>query len=258
MTATMSSVMMSISFICRLGAAFSLVSIGLSLVLGGVLARRDRFLTGIYRYSLAFPNTGGVGTPIVLALYGTQGLFRYTLFLMANGILTYSWGVSQLIPHERREKPSWREFLRGLFTPPFTATIAGVLLGLTGAVELLPPIVPETVHNVGSCYTVVVLLMTGYVIAGYGLGGILRERRSYLIALLRLLVIPCVFLAVLRLAGAPDQLRTLVCLAYACPCGMNTVIYPASCGEDSGPGASLNLISTALSVVTLPCVYALL
>lgn len=240
------------------GGIFSAVSVALSLLLSGRLARHDRYLTGIYRYSLAFPNTGGVGTPIVLALYGTQGLFQYSLFLMVNGIVTYSWGVSQLIPHEHREKRSALDFLRGLFTPPFAATLIGMVLGLTGAASRLPPIVPDTLQNVGGCYTVVVLLMTGFVIGDFGMGCILREKNSYFITFLRLLAIPCAFLAVLKLAGAPAQLQAMVCLTYACPCGMNIVIYPVSYGEDSEPGASLNLISTALSVVTFPCIFALL
>ena len=240
------------------GGVFSAASVALSLLLGGRLAHRDRYLTGIYRYSLAFPNTGGVGTPIVLALYGTQGLFQYSLFLMVNGIVTYSWGVSQLIPHEHREKRSLADFLRGLFTPPFAATLAGMALGLTGAVSKLPPVIPDTLRSVGGCYTVVVLLMTGFVIGDFGMGCILREKKSYLITFLRLLVIPCAFLAALKLAGAPEQLQAMVCLTYACPCGMNIVIYPVSYGEDSEPGASLNLISTALSVVTFPCIFALL
>ena len=39
---------------------------------------------------------------------------------------------------------------------------------------------------------------------------------------------------------------------------MNTVVYPAACGEDTRPGASLILITSTLAVLTIPCIYAML
>lgn len=48
-----------------------------------------------------------------------------------------------------------------------------------------------------------------------------------------------------------------VVLSFSCPCGMNTVVYPAAYGEDCRPGASMVLVSSLLAFVTVPIMYSL-
>ena len=41
------------------------------------------------------------------------------------------------------------------------------------------------------------------------------------------------------------------------PLGMNTVVFPEAYGGDPEPGASMAIISTTISIVTVPLMYAL-
>ena len=49
----------------------------------------------------------------------------------------------------------------------------------------------------------------------------------------------------------------MAALTYACPCGMNTVVFPAAYGEDCQSGASMLLISSLCAIFTAPLIYAL-
>ena len=48
------------------------------------------------------------------------------------------------------------------------------------------------------------------------------------------------------------------CLVYACPCGMNTVVFPAAYGQDTRPGASLTLVTSTLAVITIPILMSVM
>ena len=238
------------------GAAFQLASIFIAVLLARPLAKGQPFLTGVYRYALSFPNTGGFGNPTVLALFGHAGLFQYQLYLLLNLVFCYSWGVPQMIP--THHGGGWRESLKTLFNPVLVGIMLGAFLGLTGLSRCIPGAIHTTIENLGNSFAIVSLILTGFVIANYPVTEILHEKKNYFIAFLRLILIPGVFLLVLRLLRLPDMLCILTCLAYACPCGMNTVVYPAAYGQDTRPGAGLTLLTSAAAVITIPLLMAVM
>lgn len=238
------------------GAIFQVTGIFLAILLAKWLGKGDPFLSGVYRYALGFPNIGGFGFPTMLALFGQFGLFQYQLYMISNHILCYAWGVGQMQPaHERGD---WRATVKKVFNPVVIGVLIGMFLGLTGFVHFIPTGIRTTVQNLGNCFSPMSLLLTGFVIADYRFSEILTEKRTYIIALLRLILIPGAFLVVLRLLHLPDMLCVLTCLAFACPCGMNTVVFPAAYGQDTRPGAGLTLLTSALAVVTIPLLMALM
>lgn len=238
------------------GTIFGGLSVFLAILLARLLVRKDSYLQGVYRYALAFPNTGGVGTPVVLALFGTLGLFQYQLYQLFSVLGTYGWGVNQMIPNPPAKKLT--DHLRNIFNPAFTATLIGAALGVTGISAHLPSVIPDTLERIGGAYAVISMLLVGFVLGDYQIKDMIRWKSAYMISVLRLLVLPCVFLVLLYLFHAPQTLCVLTCLTFACPCGMNTVVFPAAYGEDTKPGASMILVSSALSVLTIPCIYMLL
>ena len=210
---------------------------------------------GLYRYAFGFPNFGGVGTPLVLALFGTAGLFQLNLFTFVNGVMTYAWGTPQLMPH--KEKMTFRRFLQNFFNLNFICMLIGMTLGLFGAANWMPTIVLDVFSDLGKCYVPVALLLTGFSIADYPFSDVFSNKKLYLYSLLRLIVFPGILLAILLVCKAPLMLATLTALVYACPCGMNVVVFPAAYGQDCKTGSSMVLLSSLGSVITLPLMYAL-
>ena len=239
-----------------IGAVFQAIGIALGIVLSKWLAKGDELLSGIIRYVIAFPNTGAVGTPVVLALFGHLGLFQYQLFTLSATITCYGWGVAQLAPPQYRHTPKdqWKQIV----TPVNVAMALGGVFGLTGIGSRLPQIVHTTIQNIGACYSVVAIIVAGFIIGKYHLFKLLRDKMAYLISIIRLVIIPIAFLLALRLLKVPDMLLTLACLTFACPCGVNSIVYPVSYGQDAYAGASLVLITSVLSVFTIPLLFVII
>lgn len=210
---------------------------------------------GIYLYGLSFPNTGAIGMPLALALMGTTGLFQFNLFLVMFSIMTYAWGVGLFLDTER--KNPIKRFLIHLLNPVFVSMVIGMTLGALGAKDWMPSLVLEFVGDLSGMYAPLSLLLTGYTIADYPLTEMFHLPKSYLFTALRLLVYPLLAVLLVKLVGGDLLMATMAVIAFSGPSGMNVVVFPASYGRDCETGASIVMISSLGSILTVPLLYAL-
>ena len=77
-------------------------------------------------------------------------------------------------------------------------------------------------------------------------------------AVLRAVLIPCCYLALLRLlrvsewSTADASIGTVVLLCAACPSAASSVLMTASLGMDSAYGSRIILMTSILSVISIP------
>lgn len=245
----------SYSRLVLLGCLLWAIVAGISFPIARKLAGGNSLDRGVYLYGLCFPNTSAVGTPLVLALLGTAGLFQYNLFLLPVMIMTYVWGTSLFLQIER--KSAVKRFITNLLNPVFVSMVIGLTLGALGANNWMPALLTDFLGDLGGCYVPVSLLLTGYTIASYPVGEVFRRPKSYVFSLLRLVVYPLLTLVLAKLLGEGLLVATLVVLAFAGPSGMNVVVFPASYGQDCKTGASIVLVSCLGAILTVPLLYAI-
>jgi len=209
---------------------------------------------GIFLYALSFPNTGAIGMPLSLALLGTAGLFQFNLFLVMFSIMTYAWGVGLFLETER--KNPIKRFLIHLLNPVFVSMVIGMTLGALGAKNWMPGLVLEFVGDLSGMYAPLSLLLTGYTIADYPLTEMFHLPKSYVYTALRLLGYPLLAVLLVKLLRGSMTMAMLTALAFAGPSGMNVVVFPASYGQDCETGASIVMISSLCSVLTVPVICA--
>lgn len=238
-----------------LGALLWLGLTGIAFPIAKMLANGNRNDKNCFLYGLTIPNTGAVGTPLALALWGNSGLFQFNLLLFFCGIMTYSWGIN-LFLDVKRNNPVKRFFI-SMANPVFLSMIAGFALGALGAPKWMPPLVSNFIGDLGDCYVPLSLLVTGYSIADYPMSEVFRRPRSYVYTLLRLIVFPLLVLVVLKLIGTSQSIAALAVIAFACPCGMNVVVFPAAYKQDCRTGSSIVLLSSLGSILTVPVFYAI-
>jgi len=227
----------------------------LSLPIAKKLAGGNPLDRGVYLYGLSFPNTGAIGMPLSLALLGTAGLFRFNLFLVMFSIMTYAWGVGLFLDTERKN-PIKRFFIH-LLNPVFVSMVIGMTLGALNAKNWMPSLILEFVGDLGSMYAPLSLLLTGYTIADYPLTEMFHLPKSYVFTALRLLVYPLVAVGLVKLVGGDLLMATIAVIAFSGPSGMNVVVFPASYGQNCETGASIVMISSLGSILTVPLLYAL-
>ncbi len=237
---------------------YGMVAVVLTMAMGIPLAKifaKDKNERKIYRYSLMIANFGFLGNAIVPAIMGDAAMYDYMLFTIPLNILLYAWAFNSLIPEGKGQKKSvWKSLLN----PTSVAMTVGIVLGLLGVGPKLPGFITTTLSNLSNCMGPLAMLLTGFVIGGYRLPELLRNKKVYLVTLLRLIVLPAVIMAVLWLLGAQANVVFMALFAYSTALGLNTVIVPAAHDGDTHTGAGMAVVSNAGAVITIPLMYALL
>lgn len=242
--------------------------VALAILLGSLLARffakRKSYEWGVYAYALAFANSGYMGDPIVLALFGDMALSYYKLYSLPLSLLIYSWGIGVMMPGRGKKGDFWLRMINA----PTIAMLLGVAVGLSGLGKYLPVFFTGSLDTLKACMGPVAMLLAGATIAQYHFSSMLKNGKVYLASALRLIVIPAVIIsfiyALKTLANSLFDLsidNTVLFLAFfatATPMGLNTVIFPQAYGGNPETGAGMTMISHTLCVVTLPLLYAVM
>lgn len=232
---------------------YSAVLLLTAILLGFIISRfltKDEYLRKVYRYSLSVSNFGFVGTALVQGIYGADSieLFDYLIFTLPLNLFTYSLGIAWLVPSDKGGFS-----LKSFVNPIFISLFIGAVLGLLEVPK--PEFIGTIISDSAACMAPVAMILTGFVIASYEIKSLLRVKQTYIIAVLRLIVFPSLFVLALRFLKADDEIVFAALCANAMPLGLNTVIIPSAYGESPQTGASLALVSQAMAAVTIPLMF---
>ena len=208
----------------------------------------------VYKYALAFGNFGFVGNFIILGIWGEDFFFKYSLFTLAASIACNSWGLYTLIPKDAGEG-LLKKLKKGLLTLPIIAVVSGMVIGLLDFGKYVPGFFITALDNAAMCQGPVAMVLAGFIMGGYDFKKLITNKKVYIATFLRLVGIPAAMMLVLKAIGADDNIMTLALIAFACPLGLNTIVFPAAYGGETETGASMAMISHMLSVITIPLMY---
>ncbi len=240
------------------------LALGIAIFLSRFFVKKKCAERGIYQYALAFANSGYVGDPLVLALFGEVALSYYKLFCLPITITIYTWGISVLVPSSEGKGGNWKK----LINAPTVAMLLGVLAGVSGLGAILPAPIYSVLDSLKACMGPVGMLLAGFTVARFDLIGMLKNKKVYIASLLRLTLIPAVIISILFCFktllnfafgfGMDNSVLFLAFFALAAPLGLNTVIFPEAYGGDPKTGAGMTLISHTLCVLTIPLMLAVM
>ncbi|MBP3325406.1 MAG: AEC family transporter [Coprococcus sp.] len=226
-----------------------MITIAISLFASSALTT-DHYQKNLFRYSLITPNYNFMGNALALGIFGIDFLFEYMIYNIPLTIFTYTIGISWLKNEQSGIK------LSSLINPISISMILGLILGLVTIP--LPTFFISTVSSFGSCMSPIAMLLTGMIIGHYRLGSLINNPKIYIISGIRLVVIPIIFLLLFKVTGLGQSAMPLAICTLAMPLGLNTIIIPAAYGQDTSVGASMTLISSILSLITIPVIFALI
>lgn len=232
------------------GAAVMAVSLPIGIVLAKFFAK-DGYLKKIYTYSFAVANFSFMGNAVVLGVFGEKVLFDYMIFTLPLNLYVYSIGTASLIPTEKGGKLSVKTFVN----PIFIALILGAVCGLLSVP--LPKFITTAISSAGACMSPLAMLLTGFVIGEYSLKTLASDKKVYLASVIRLIILPSAFMAVLLLLKTDKDIIRVALCATAMPLGLNTVVFPAAYGGNTTPGAGMALVSHLISIITIPVMFSI-
>lgn len=199
----------------------------------------------VYQYATVCSNAGFMGNPLSQAVFGDIGLLYTSIFLIPQRIVMWTAGVSYF-QQDADKKSACKKVL---LHPCMIAVYIGLVMMLCGAG--LPAFLDRTVSALSSCTTAMTMLYIGTILVDIDFRTLITKKQLYF-ALLRLLLIPLAVLLVCR-AAQVDSLITEVCtFLTAMPAGSTTSLLAVKYQADDKSAARCVVLTTILSVVTIP------
>jgi malonate transporter and related proteins len=203
----------------------------------------------------AFPNTGFMGVPLLVALLGDRAAGPVIGTILVDLFLTSSLCIAMAQASEASQGALWRS-LRGALSNPLPWAIGlGAALAASGL--QLPGPLAQIIKMLGDAATPVALFTIGSVLWRAGQHAHTRTPLpQYLpVALIKLFIHPLAVLSVgllLRAAGVPvpEFGLSVLMLAAALPSASNVSLLAERYGADNGRVARIIMASTVLAFAT--------
>lgn len=229
---------------------FGTVALG---VVAGMLTAKtwraeSRTTRNTFAFTVAIYNYGYLPIPLALSLFDQSTVA--VLFVHNWGVELALWllGLPLLTGLDPRRQ--WHK----LFSPPLVAIVLAVLLTLSGGDRFVPAFARQTAHLLGQCAIPLGMLLIGATLADqvHGLKWAEGLRVMSCAVVLRLGVLPVVFLTLIWLLPLTPELRRVVILQAAMPAAVFPIVMARHYGGDVVTAIRVVVSTTLLSLITMP------
>lgn len=232
------------------------------------LLRPEKKNVELYRLMMIFSNVGFMGIPVISALYGSGVIIYIVFYMLGYNFLLYTYGIilarrsaqrnSQRNENENGEKStvSFKENIKSIMNPGVIAGILAIVLFVMN-IQVAAP-VASFIKYLSQCVVPMSMILIGASMAQHELKTIFNEIKMYWFLLIRLVIIPIAVALVVRHLPIDPEILGVFILMLAMPVGSIVVLVAMEQGADSTCCTKGSVVSTLLSIITIPIVALLL
>lgn len=205
----------------------------------------------VYECMVVFANTGFMGYPVLLDVFGQEAVFYASLIHMAFNFFVYTYAIMCLTKGDDSE---FKLNFKQLLTPGIILIFVGIFIYLFDI--QLPSVLMDTINSVGSLTAPLSMMMIGSSLAVYPIKDSFTDWRSYVFAFVRLMIIPFVTMLICRLIHIDPYYANITIITNAMPVGSMVLMLATQYNANVKIVTRNIVVSTLLSVSTIPIVVA--
>ena len=218
---------------------------------GDGLARSVGANRGLYCSMIVFGNTGFMGIPMAVAIFGVDAMFYIAIFNIVFQMLVYSVGI--VLISGQGKSINFKTALNAAFI----ASVVTMIIAFTGL--RIPVIVADTIRLASGINTPCAMIAIGATLSRIPVKDVFVNWRLYPIAFLRIIAAPVITWLVFKQFVTDDLLLGIVVMMSAMPTAVAVPMISIKYGGDEKVASSGLFLSTLLSAVTVPIIlYAFL
>ena len=206
----------------------------------------------VLRFACMFSNAAYMGFPLIQALFGSEGLLYASVYVTIFNILLWTVGYAMV-----SRKVNAKEVLHTILTTP---VIISVVIGLIIYLCRIPvpSVIEQPLNIIGNMNTPLSMFITGMLIASGDVRSMLKNREIMMVIAIRMFLIPAISFAVFALLGVKGMVPEVVLLLQACPSAAITSVFAVQFEYNEETAAGSVVLTTLLSIITLPACAMLL
>jgi len=205
----------------------------------------------VYECMVVFANTGFMGYPVLLDVFGQEAVFYASLIHMAFNFFVYTYAIMCLTKGDDSE---FKLNFKQLLTPGIILSFVGIFIYLFDI--QLPSVLMDTINSVGSLTAPLSMMMIGSSLAVYPIKDSFTDWRSYVFAFVRLMIVPFVTMIMCRLLHIDAYYANITIITNAMPVGSMVLMLATQYNANVKIVTRNIVVSTLLSVITIPIVVA--
>lgn len=204
----------------------------------------------VLRYGTIASNAGFMGNPIAQGLYGDQGLLYASIYLIPMRTVMWSFGVACFTGTKGKG------VVKKILTHPcIIAVFIGLFLMITQI--QLPQGIEQTLRYAGNANTALSMILIGNILAEVHASEIL-DTNAWWYCVVRLAIIPIIVLISCNFARIDEMVKQVSVVLSGMPAAATTAILAAKYDGDTHFAAKIVLISTLLSMLSVPLLCILM
>lgn len=234
----------------NLGITFilSVISIGIGILYANIVYKGNK---NVEKFGVIFSNASFIGIPIISALFGKDAVFYLSAYIATFIISVWTYGVFLI-----SEDKSHVSFKKVITNPNIIAILLGLFLYITPI--QLPEILTDVLRTVGTMNTPLSMIVLGTYLAKDSLIKLFTNKKCYIIALNRLIIIPIITILFLKfIPNEYNTLKLIVLVDNSVPTANMLAIFSQMFDKDSTYGAHVVSFTTVACIVTIPFIVLL-
>lgn len=238
------------------------------------ILRPEKKNVELYRLMMIFSNVGFMGIPVISALYGSGVIIYIVFYMLGYNFLLYTYGIILAKRSAQRnlqssEKAndengknvdentlSFKENIKSIMNPGVIAGIVAIVFFMLNMQVAAP--VASFIKYLSQCVVPLSMILIGASMAQHELKSIFNEIKMYWFLLIRLIIIPIAVALLVRQLPIDPEILGVFILMLAMPVGSIVVLVAMEQGADSTCCTKGSVVSTLLSIITIPIVAMLL
>ncbi len=203
------------------------------------------------RAAIAYPNAGNLIVPLVMSVLGPEEVFYTCAFMVVQSTLLFTHGV--LLLGGSSDNINLKKII---LNPNVIASMTGIVVFLVGV--KLPSPVKDLISSMGGMIGPISMVIIGMNLASVNFKSVLTEKRNYLVAGTRLIIMPLIVIGLMAVSGitrnmplAKDVLF-ITMLASSGPVAATVVLLADQYADDGRHASALNVLTLMFCIVTIP------
>lgn len=230
---------------------FTVFTFIISIMLSKFIYRRFNEKTAIVlRYTAIFSNCGYMGLPLMRAVFGDEGAFYGSFYVVIFQVFVWSYGYLMFGSKDTKAQM----IKRVLLNPAIIAVYIGTIVFLFSIP--IPESIKGGIKAVGDMTMPLSMLIIGGVISTTRLLTLFNDWKIYLSSFVRLILMPVLAFLISLLVGVPPLPAAITITALAMPVAANATIFSEMFGKDTVFASKCVAVSNLLSIITAPLIIS--
>ncbi|MED4074135.1 AEC family transporter [Priestia endophytica] len=200
----------------------------------------------------SFMNNGNYGTPVVLLLFGATGLDAAIILMVIQQLVMCTVGVY----YAAKGSPEGNGIQSALRAVRRMPIVYGGILGAIFQLLHIPlsSSVTEAIDLVANAAIPTIMIVLGMQLANISVKNLAKEKVS-LSLIVKLAISPVIAYVLTLFLPVDHMIKQIMIIMAAMPTAANTTMYALQFNTEPDFVSSATLISTSLSLATLPIVF---